>query len=462
MGPTGIRVGNIEIHPELSFKAGYDTNVFKADGEEEYNGVATSPQSKIESAGLLTLTPGLTLQTLGDFREMFGADAAGAKASSPPKLELKAAAFASFFQYVGLTNPVTGKEQNLRGAEFDVSGDFHILPKRPVSLMLGASWTRSARPFTASAGEEEDDMEDRGVKARKQQRKAQAFNTVVPRARLLFESRGGVLTAFTGYRPQVQPFEGEAFQYLSSATHDVDAGIGWRFFPSTALLYDLTLTIVDYYKLDEADPDRVQVLLSPSRRVRTRLGINGAFTSKLSLRVLAGYAVGLFDNRFLDEYELPVGEAVLTYKFGGERKSVADGGYQRNVSPAAVGGFMLQDRGFARLKFVLLRLFAMTAEGGVAYVQYGRQVAPNRTAAGDIDPNSVKPLHADGVTTERTDLRIDATLRAEYRVLSWLGVLADGTYQQNITDFRFGNDTVSPDPAKYQAFQVSAGLRASY
>ena len=61
----------------------------------------------------------------------------------------------------------------------------------------------------------------------------------------------------------------------------------------------------------------------------------------------------------------------------------------------------------------------------------------------------------------RKDIRVDTLVRAEYRVTSWLGLLADFIYQQNFTDFKFGS-TLSPDPAKYQTFQVSGGLRASY
>ena len=59
MGPAGIRVGNIEVHPEVSARAGYDSNVYKADDEGE------SPQSRVESAGIVTVTPGITASTIG-------------------------------------------------------------------------------------------------------------------------------------------------------------------------------------------------------------------------------------------------------------------------------------------------------------------------------------------------------------------------------------------------------------
>jgi hypothetical protein len=276
----------------------------------------------------------------------------------------------------------------------------------------------------------------------------------------MFESRGGVLTAYTGYRPAITVYEGTQFEYLSSFAHDIDAGIGWRFFPSTSLLYDMTLTLVDYYKLDDVNKNTVQVLLEDSRRVRARMGVNGAFTRQLSLRVLGGYAVGVFQGPWLNDYEEPVGEAVLSYRFGSEFQSIAEAGYLRNVMPAAVGGFMLSDRGFARVKLQLYKLFALSAEAGVSHVKYGRQVAPNYDANGKVV--SVRPLEADGVTEKRTDLRIDGMLRAEYRALSWLGILADLIYQNNMTDFDFLSSTLTPDPADYQTFQVNAGLRASY
>jgi hypothetical protein len=454
MAPTGFRAGPIELHPELSARAGYDSNVYKADDE------GPGPQSRVESAGIITLTPGLSVLTTKRVSGARSASALGGDAP-PPKVELKINGYATFFQYLGLHDQVTQEEITLRGAEFDVSGDFHILPKRPVSLLLGGSWTRSARPFTASTGTRAvgKDDEEADVKARKEQRKAQAFNSIIPRARLIFESRGGVLTAFTGYRPNVQPFEGEQFEYLSNAAHDVDAGIGWRFFPSTALLYDLTLTIVDYYKLDSTPVGRQQVLLSSSKRVRSRMGINGAFTNRLSLRVMGGYSAGWFDNPYLDEFEQPVGEAILTYKFGGANQSVGEGGYTRNVTPAAVGGFSTSDRGFAKLKFVLLGLFAMKTEVGAARIHYGKQVAPVFDAMDNFVGS--RSLEADGMTTNRDDIRIDASIRAEYRFISWLGVLADFLYQRNITDFDYGT-TASPDPADYQLFQVNAGLRAAY
>jgi len=441
---TGIRAGNLEIHPEFSSRIGYDTNVFRGDGGDTKRG--GQPE---QGAGIFYATPGISISTIGRKRMLEGeGGAAAAAVSAPPKVQLKAGGFLTYFRYIGLSPTV-------QGINYDGSIDVEVMPKRAVSLDMGASARRSAQPFAPRPTFVKTDT----AKEREEWRKSQAYDLIVPRARLNFQSRGEILTGFVGYRPTIMQFEGVQYKYLSSAMHDVDAGVGWKFFPSTSLLYDMTFSLVDYYKTDKA-PGTNAIVISDSRRIRARMGVNGAFTKQLSLRVLAGYAAGFFTKKQLDEYETPIGEAVLMYKFGGESQSVAEAGYVRNVAPSAVGGFTQIDRGYAKLKFVLARMFAMTAEAGAGRLHYGKQLR-YEGATDNVDGLGTGPIGGPH-STKRVDTRIDALVRAEYRVTSWLGVLAEGIYMASITNFKYQAGTGTPDPAGYKTFQVNGGLRASY
>src|SRR5687768_10915296 len=89
-GP-GIRVGDLELHPGVAVRGGYDTNVFRTPG--------TAQDPEVGSA-ILAITPHLNLTTLSRQRLTQGESAAGASAAPlPPPIAFNLGVAATYFHY---------------------------------------------------------------------------------------------------------------------------------------------------------------------------------------------------------------------------------------------------------------------------------------------------------------------------------------------------------------------------
>jgi hypothetical protein len=418
-GP-GIKAGELEFHPGIAIRGGYDSNVFRADGKTR--GGVTRP---IIDAPVLAISPHLYLSTQTAQRAREGEDRGPQR---PAFLAFRLGAAAHYFHYF-----VDDAPHNV-----GVDADFMlgIAQDRVVGLDLAAEYIRSVPPFTQNAGS----------------RNAYVFDSVQPRLRVNFRSRSQVLTAYVGYLPKYTHYESSIFSYLNSFQHIAEIGAAWRFLPSTALVYDGTFAYQDY--TERVASDRQLIILSNNKIFRSRLGINGALTNNLALRILAGYAVGFYNDSELDDFEDGIGEAVLTYRFDPHSFEI---GYQRDVQTSPVGSWYQTDRGFGKVNFLFARVFALGLEAGVAHATYGRLI---RAEGATIVGQGV------GGDETRKDIRVDAAVRAEYRVTNWLAFMADFVAQSVITDFDFAvmdrNGQQIADPAGFTVFQAFGGVRAHY
>jgi hypothetical protein len=411
-GP-GIRVGDLELHPGIAARAGYDTNVFR------------SEDNKVDSA-ILALTPHLNIKTLGRQRATEGEDAGGASGPMLPAIAFNAGLAGTLFYYFEETAP--------KNVEFDTEASVSILPDRPAGFDVGIVYARSTRPFTAYTGSNSNNQ--------------YARDQITPIGTFRVQSRSGVLKASIGYKPIFTLFESNAFNYLNSANHQIVAGAAWKFLPYTALVYDGNLTLTRY--LDPVTSNAV-IQLTDSERFQTRLGLNGSITRHLSLRALVGYAVVNSTSTVFDDKEDVIGEAVL--RFGSQTNS-AELGYQRDVQFSNLGTWLQQDRGYLRTSFLLARVVALVLEGGVAHVNYGRILSSTGAALG-VDRETGDP------TFNREDVRFDAGVHGEYRVTNWLALMADFTALVNRTDFQFAVGA-PPYPAQFTTLQVFGGVRVHY
>jgi len=431
-GP-GIRVGDLEIHPGVAVRTGWDSNVFRSDGHERTPRV---------SSGLLAVTPHLNLSTLGALRKAEGEGASANDVMAMPKIAFNAGVAGTYFQYFKEAARPNGVNIGV-----DVDSLLKIMPLRPVSLDLGMGYQRTVQPFTERAPSGN-----------------YAASFFTPTARLNVGSKSKVLTSYVAYAPVITYYERKAtgFKDLNNANHAIQVGSAWKFLPHTALLFDGEFDLHNYIKdVESLDPGDVAVLVSNGKRLIARLGINGAITQKLSLRLMAGYGAMLLDRAVMSDYENAVGEGVLGYRFGVAHQF--DIGYIGNVTPSYIGGWMRVDRGFARVKFSFARVFSLGLEAGGGYATYGRalKVAPVGSTAPAV------ALGEDG-DTNRKDVRVDGAVRTEYRITNWLAVMADFTTFANLTNFKYATvaETTGgvpvPDPARFIDFQVYGGVRAFY
>jgi hypothetical protein len=441
-GP-GIRVGDLEIHPGIAVRGGYDNNVFKADGKTRstvIDGRTIDVTQKEQGAGILAVTPHIHLSTLSEQRKAQGEDRQeGVRAL--PAVAFRGGVAATYFHYFIDNGP--------KNLEVDTDLALNILPGRPFNIDVNLAYIRTVRPFTQNAGNKD----------------AFRFNSVAPRVRFNFGSKSGVLTGYAGYAPRLALYESDVFSYLNSFTHAAEAGAAWKFLPSTALVYDGAIEFQDY---SEENPflSNSPVLFSDNKRFRTRLGINGAITRTLALRVLAGYSAIAFDDEQdgerLDDHEDVIGEAILTYGFGPAQTSRFEIGYQRDLVSSALGGWNLLDRGFATVRALVGGVVQLSLEAGVAKVKYGRIWGYDR-----LNNNEMPTAIGDGGELDRDDIRVDGAVRGEYRVTNWLSFLADVSVQSIITDYQYavfyqGGGSPVPDPAQYLAVMAFGGVRAHY
>ncbi len=438
-GP-GIKLGDkLEFHPGVALRGGYDTNVYKADDK-------TGPDSagqKALGAGMLAVSPHFSVTSQGKVRATEG-ESAGA-APTPPSVALRLGAGATY--NYSLTDKVP--------SNVDVDSDLWlgIMPSNPVNFALGGSFTRSTRPFGQAIAFAKSN--------------AYAVDVIKPTATLGLGTASKVLTGQIGYSPNVRLFESRTYEWLSTFGHQVDAGIGWKFFPQTAIVSSLTYQTNSYLK---DKPASAAVLLSDGSAFKTRVGLNGAVTTNFVFKALAGYAVGFYDSLKLQEFEDVIGEVSLGYRIA--RDHSVNFGYNRDIVPSPGGAWVRTDRINAGAAMKFADTFSLTLEAGYGYLTYGRVVAA--VLADGVDANG-RPTKIDtgnviglgrNDSTRRRDHRIDAAIRAQYDVTRWLALIADATFQTVITDFDYNvartSGTDLADPAGYNAFQVYAGTRLHY
>jgi hypothetical protein len=411
-GP-GIRVGNLELHPGIAVRGGYDSNVFRTKNDRV-------------GAALLGVTPHLHLSTLKPQRTSQGEDAAGAPGQLPPPVAFDLGLAATFFKYFTDRAPTN--------VEADTSAALSVLPERTFGFDLGATYARSTRPFTDAGNTSSNNKF--------------AFDRITPSLSLRAQSRGGVLKATAGYAPNVLIYESSTFNYLNAATHNVPLAASWKFLPFTALLYDGSVGFQRYFDQDSSNNSEASVFLSNSNRFQSRVGLNGAVTTRFSLRALVGYSFVNNKNAALSDREDAVGEAAATFAWA--PGSTAEVGYTRTLDVSPLGGFMQMDRGYAKTGILFAQMFQLGFDFGAAHVNYG--------TLRDSEGNA---LGVNG-TTKRSDVRLDGGVHGEYRATNWLAFMADFTVLGNITDFAYQRATAAPFAAQFVTLQAYGGVRFHY
>ncbi len=408
-GP-GFRVGRLELHPGVLAEMGYDSNVFLENEDPR--------DSMILRAGAH-----FDVATVGQQRRSEG-DAAQA---DPAKVAFRAGAAAVYYHYFfdRLRDNVAAD------GHFDVS----YRPNRVFALNVRELFRRSIRPFT--------DPNVDGVEGEATQYgRNDNFATI----ELVGSSKSQVLQGRASYTNEIGWFESNYFDYANNMRHRVLGGFDWKFFPTSALVYELDLGFQNYM-----NPDLVQsspTLLSDNTTVSNRLGFNGSVTRTLSLTALIGYAVGFYDA--LDDFDDVIARAEIRWK---PRPTISvDGGYDRNVNPSYIGNFTVVNRLFFNTKVAIAGVALLGFRTWVSFDKSGLALTPEGT-----------PLDANGLL-RRKDIRYYAGLFGEYRVASWLAFLAEVAYTADFTDFVYSNGLgplVDP-PAQYQKGEAWVGLRIFY
>lgn len=401
-GP-GFRLGNLELHPGFGAEVGYDSNVFFEDSD--------GPREPTGSA-IFRFTPHIFLSTLTNQRETEGEGVADG--DSAPMLEFSAGVSGQVYIFL--------EDEARNNVALDADLDLNINPKGRFGFQITDHFRRSVRPFTGRANEETRNY---------------ALDTNTASAIVHARSRGGVIQSSLGYSFRLHFFEGSSFKYANHFGHQVSADIHYRFLPNTSLFWDATFDQANFYN------DGGPLNLSDNWRVRTRVGLNGVITPRLSATAAIGYTASFVKSPLFDDVDTVIALAGLKLRL--TPTTTFAFGYERENQSSIVGLYRIQDRGYLDFQWLFARSFLLGLNFWVAHMKFG-----------DV-------IDAAGMATveDRTDVFLQARLYAEYRFTEWLGLNASVAYFGDYTDFEYPS-VVGPDPAGFNKFEAWLGLRVFY
>lgn len=418
-GP-GFRIGDFELHPGLGVELGYDSNVFYSEEGGRF----------YRDSAILRATAHLLFSTRGPQRRQEG-EAGGGEGNqqnaSQPAVTFRGGLSGSFYHFFNANDRTN--------MEVDASLGLTILPGRPFSISVLEDFSRSIRPFTENSSPNA------------------SFGRIQNTAGIdfSFATTGEVLKITAGYRFGVDFFEAEPFQYGNNFRHAVTLNETFRFLPQTAIFHDTAFVVGDYYNQSVAAP----TLVNDGFLLRTRVGLNGAFTSNFSVLASAGYAAGFFDSPVATydmEYESLVAQLEARWQISQQVRLVF--GYDRDFQPSFIGNFYRRDRGYANFQALIDRVFLVGVSAEVGGYEFGRIVQPDG-------------MTMVGSSLFRTDIRLIGALFAEYRFTDWLGVNGTLRYTGSFTDFSYRVDdpatgTTFLDPGGFNKFEAWLGVRVFY
>lgn len=403
----GIRLGDFELHPGIGAEGGYISNPFY------------SEPGRVHGTAALRVAPHLYLSTLkGERRE-------GDVQAKPGMLSLSGGLSGSYQHYFNVGAP------NFLNVDFDI--DAVIAPERPVSFRVANKFRLSTLPF--------GDTTTNPVTGATTTDYTNFYE--LAEAQLMFQSAGGLLRGSLGYRFAFTWFNAEGFRVNNNMMHSATLNLGWEFLPKTALFYDATYAFQDYPNLNSADlrQSRLTSVVN-NHQVSTRIGINGAITSRIGATVAVGYVAGFFPVGQDASGLIGTVEARFTPSEISELALTAD----RAILPAYQGNFQERTRIYARTRWLFVGSLLLAARAGVEFVNFGRDI--------------IQDVNKDA----RFDTRYFAEVSGEYRFVDWLAVTTQLGLLVDDTEYQFDIPTgvegmFFRDPAKYTAFEAWLGVR---
>jgi len=395
----GVRLGEtLVLHPGIGVEAGYDSNVFYSSSED-----AGGPFS----AGRLRVTPHFDLATRPPQRLQNGDGT-----ESQPNTTFRLGLAATYQEYLSSEEVVTS-QRNV-GVEASLRGEF--LRRQAVSFSLSDVFVRTTEPTNEAV--------------------LATFNRITNRADVAMTvAPGGRTLEFgLGYGFFINIFEDESLSAVGDYySHDLYATTRWKFFPKTALIFDLHVTPTTFYAAGTTHPSSIPI--------RVRGGLNGLLATRLSLLAVVGYGAAFYERD--DDFDSVIGQLELSYLIGPTSRFKI--GYARDFYDSFLSNYYLQDRGYLEYNQMIGGRVVLGLRGGVALLSYATMF--------DTGPGTPSD-------PSRKDVRADASLFGEYRATDWLGVNLSIEYVGNFTDWTY--DVVSVDHADFSKLQVYGGVRVFY
>lgn len=435
---AGIRSGDLEWHPGVAAEVGYDSNYFnRADNNRTGE---TAPNARngypVVDTVRLRITPSFHVSTLTAARRADGT------AGPPPKVAFSAGAAFIYSQF--LVNAGDGRDKLGRTFEWGALADLalQISPQRPWGFNIFDNFQRTAQPSF-------DPVVEAGLN--------RIENRVA--AELVHTRPGNLLDWRLGYAFGITYFENSppgatvSAQNFNNYRHEFYTSGRWRFLPRTALVYNGSYWLQQY---NDPTPG-----LANSRPLRTRIGLSGLITDRFSVLALVGWGSSFYSNAGTGnrDFDSIIGQLELRWFLTGAApeaglpppplsSSVAIG-FTRDFLNSYIGNYYVRNRGYLGLSTMIAQRFLVTADVGVAGIQY----------ADYLDRTTGRTL-----TTSFSTMRADATLFGEYRVKDWLGLNATYMYLAEFSDTSLASNQNNDTRflLAYQRHQIMGGIRVFF
>lgn len=417
----GIRVGNFELHPGVGAEVGYDSNVFYG-----------PPDATPSTALRVRVTPSFFFSTLGVQRTQNS----DSNPTALPTVNFRGGAALAYHEWIGLSGSDRVNQLRNLGAEGHLRLEF--FPGRTWQFVLADDFTRTIQPgdqIPASGGGAPRTFN-------------RNFNTAT--FELAFAPNRGVFEFRLGYNFIANLFDSGAYSYNNYFSHQVAAHVRWRFLPKTALLWEGYFAPTNY-----VDTSGATTGLFSSYPLRTRIGLNGLLTEKISLLAMVGYYGGFFVGG--DNVDTIIGQAELRWIIS--PRADLKLGFMRDVQNSFFGNFFIRNRGYLTWAQNFGGRVLVSVDGGVALHQYG--YVANRDGTRTTQGSGFDPV--DGSFTA---VRVDGTVFGEYRVNNVLGINLTLRAMSNISDVRLGQatglDGMPGQPIAWTRFEAWLGARVNW
>lgn len=413
----GIRTGDVELHPGIGGEIGYDSNWFLRTHEELPPGgyVNGAPNAPPRDAAVFRLTPSFTISTLGQARLTQDPVAARER----PAFQFRGTVSATLYHFIGkeVDEQSTVKSGNVT---FDAAARADFNAGRPVGFALFAGYQRVIQPNVISDPNRSFNR-----------------NNIRGGGEVIFLPGGGALDIRAGYQAQATLFEQTNGVGFNHVTHELSFRDRWRFRPRTALFHDTTLRFVSY-----PNNERAFNYLNNASPLRTRFGLTGLVTERLSALLAVGYGTTFFNTPNAPssiQYNNFLANAELTYALSGDSGASEPGqvslllssvslGYSRDFAQSFLGNFYTSDKIYTRFRYLF---------GGRAILDFSADAErlgfpqPFKQVGGVISPvNSV----TGGPTGEFDNWLVGGAIFGEYRLSNRFGINTTIDYHQMLSD----------------------------
>lgn len=422
---AGLRTGDFEFHPGIGGEVGYDSNFFLRTHKEDPRFVNGAPQNPPVEAGVIRVTPSLTVTTSRAPQRDEGAAPA-----PPPLFVFNAGIAATYREFLG---PQEIRDQRNVSGNANVRLD--INQGRPIGFGVFATYQRLIQPSVVADPNLSFNRSDVGAGAE-----------------LIAIPGGGTLDLRAGYQVRGALFEESNGAPFTNITHELSMRNRWRFRPRTALFHDTSLRFINY-----PNSDRSLNYLNDSTPLRTRFGVTGLLTDRFGVLLAAGYGATFFKSTPASvggqdprqQYDSINAQAEGTFYLSQGAGAGEPGqatlllstltfGYLRDFQNSLLGNYFESNKGYAKIVYFFGGKVLLQLEGFGEALGYPQPFYNSGT--GPVAVNGANGLPVG----DFTNIRVGATFFAEYRFTNAFALNTTIDYAQMLSDTAIESGAAAP------------------